>query len=191
MDVTFWENFANFWRARYQLYQNEILQENMPILPQQFSFRCNGKSDPAPQFSACESFCISWRRNLRMDFKKNIPRAAACAAHGGRHVHGQLRSRARRPGLAGAASARRSVHDLDCDAGRAATRCLVRVRSRMNKNERFIEFPFKPQKARSRLYRRLRKREMANFSDSIFSRSTRFLDSCQHFSTRVVWKCSK
>ena len=26
---TFFENFANFWRARSRLYQNEILQENM------------------------------------------------------------------------------------------------------------------------------------------------------------------
>ena len=25
----FFENFANFWRARSRLYQNEILQENM------------------------------------------------------------------------------------------------------------------------------------------------------------------
>ena len=25
----FFENFANFWRARFRLYQNEILQENM------------------------------------------------------------------------------------------------------------------------------------------------------------------
>ena len=27
----FFENFANFWRARSRLYQNEILQENMRL----------------------------------------------------------------------------------------------------------------------------------------------------------------
>merc|ERR1719460_3366131 len=27
--MAFFENFANFWRARFRLYQNEILQENM------------------------------------------------------------------------------------------------------------------------------------------------------------------
>ena len=26
-----WQNFANFWRARSRLYQNEILQENMRL----------------------------------------------------------------------------------------------------------------------------------------------------------------
>jgi hypothetical protein len=28
-ETAFFENFANFWRARSRLYQNEILQENM------------------------------------------------------------------------------------------------------------------------------------------------------------------
>ena len=27
----FFENFANFWRARSRLYQNEILQQNMRL----------------------------------------------------------------------------------------------------------------------------------------------------------------
>ena len=27
----YWQNFANFWRARSRLYQNEILQENMRL----------------------------------------------------------------------------------------------------------------------------------------------------------------
>ena len=31
MDVTFGGNFANFWRARYRLFQNEILQQNMRL----------------------------------------------------------------------------------------------------------------------------------------------------------------
>ena len=31
MDLIFGGNLANFWRARYRLYQNEILQENMRL----------------------------------------------------------------------------------------------------------------------------------------------------------------
>ena len=31
MKIAFFKNFANFWRARSRLYQNEILQENMGL----------------------------------------------------------------------------------------------------------------------------------------------------------------